>query len=106
MAFREFWGPAIKGNRPMLSRVARGSSTASVEVLVELYRYPTLVNFLVGRAAHLRLADKHRKYDGPTRSVGGEFRAAVIERFGACSDDMLALLRMHDLRQAGRGWGP
>jgi len=48
----------------------------------------------VGRAAHLRLADKHRKYDGPTRSVGGEFRAAVIERFGACSDDMLALLRM------------
>ena len=28
------------------------------------------------------------------RAVGGEFRAGVVERFGACSDDMLAILRI------------
>ena len=47
-----------------------------------------------GRAAQLKLNEKHGEYDAATRSVGGEFRAGVIERFGACSDDMVALLRM------------
>ena len=49
---------------------------------------------VVGRAAQLRADTKRRKYGAAALAVGGEFRAAVIERFGACSDDMLGLLRM------------
>ena len=45
-------------------------------------------------AARMRSDEKHRHYDAAVRAVGGEFRAGVVERFGACSDDMLAILRI------------
>ena len=46
------------------------------------------------RAARLRSDVKWRKYGGAVRAVGGEFSAAVLERYGACSDGAQGLLHM------------
>ena len=45
----------------------------------------------VGVAAQLRAERKRAKYGDAVRAVGGEFIAAVMERYGACSDDMCRL---------------
>ena len=47
-----------------------------------------------GRAATLRSEKKAAKYEPLLSSVGGIFRAAVVERFGAVSDSLAGLLRM------------
>eukprot|EP00966_Prymnesium_polylepis_P300470 6943804-Prymnesium_polylepis.1 len=44
-----------------------------------------------GTAARLREQKKHRKYGATVDRVGGCFRAAVMERFGAVGDDMQAM---------------
>ena len=46
-----------------------------------------------GTAARLREQKKHRKYGATVDRVGGCFRAAVMERFGAVGDDMQAMVR-------------
>ena len=44
-----------------------------------------------GVAAQLRVQHKRAKYDEAVTAVGGEFIAAVMERYGACSDDLCRL---------------
>eukprot|EP00966_Prymnesium_polylepis_P032707 760818-Prymnesium_polylepis.2 len=44
-----------------------------------------------GTAARLRKRKKHRKYGATVDRVGGYFRAAVMERFGAVEDGMQAI---------------
>ena len=44
-----------------------------------------------GVAALLRAQHKRAKYSDAVTAVGGEFIAAVMERYGACSDDMCRL---------------
>ena len=44
-------------------------------------------------AAGLRSTEKHRKYDAACAAMGASFRGAIVERFGACSDDMCGLVR-------------
>ena len=45
-------------------------------------------------AAASKQSSKHRKYDSLCDQIGSEFRAGVVERFGACCDDMQGLIRM------------
>ena len=47
-----------------------------------------------GVAADLRVSKKHSKYKPATDAMGSEFRAAVMERYGACSDDLVGLVRV------------
>ena len=44
-----------------------------------------------GVAALLRAQHKRAKYSDAVTAVGGEFIAAVMERYGACSDDLCRL---------------
>ena len=44
-----------------------------------------------GVAAQLRVNTKRAKYSDAVAAVGGEFIAAVMERYGACSDDLCRL---------------
>ena len=46
-----------------------------------------------GVAAELRVGKKHAKYRQAVLAMGGSFRAAVLDRFGACSDDLVGLVR-------------
>ena len=46
-----------------------------------------------GVAAQQRADAKHRHYRAAVEAMGARFRAATMERFGACSDDMCALVR-------------
>ena len=48
----------------------------------------------MGVAAASKQSSKHRKYDSLCDQIGSEFRAGVVERFGACCDDMQGLIRM------------
>ena len=47
-----------------------------------------------GRAATLRAEKKVAKYEALLLAVGGLFRAAVVERFGAVGDSLAGLLRL------------
>ena len=47
-----------------------------------------------GVAAASKQSSKHRKYDSLCDQIGSEFRAGVVERFGACCDDVQGLIRM------------
>ena len=47
-----------------------------------------------GRAAALRAEKKVAKYERMMLSVGGIFRAGVVERFGAVSDSLAGLVRL------------
>ena len=46
-----------------------------------------------GVAAQLRASKKHSKYGAAVAAQGGDFRAGVMERFGACCDDLVGLVR-------------
>ena len=46
-----------------------------------------------GVAAGMRVSKKHSKYRPATDAMGSIFRAAVMERYGACSDDLVGLVR-------------
>ena len=46
-----------------------------------------------GVAAELRAMKKNDKYKPLAAAVGSEFRAAVLERYGACSDSLVGLFR-------------
>ena len=46
-----------------------------------------------GRAATLRAEKKVAKYERVMQSVGGIFRAGVVERFGAVGDSLAGLVR-------------
>ena len=46
-----------------------------------------------GVAAQQRADAKHRHYRAAVEAMGARFRAATMERFGACSDDLCALVR-------------
>ena len=47
-----------------------------------------------GWAARQRADEKHRKYGVTCRRVDADFRDAVMERYGACSDGLVGLLRL------------
>jgi hypothetical protein len=47
-----------------------------------------------GWAAKKRAEDKHRKYGVTCRRADADFRDAVMERYGACSDGLVGLLRL------------
>ena len=47
-----------------------------------------------GVAAQLRASKKAAKYEPLAQSVSSAFRPAVIERYGACCDDLVGLIRM------------
>ena len=46
-----------------------------------------------GVAAQDRVAKKHGKYSLACDMMGAGFRAGVMERYGACSDDLVGLVR-------------
>ena len=48
----------------------------------------------VGAAAAERTRRKQAKYSPACQTMGALFRAAVIERYGACADELCGLVRM------------
>ena len=62
-----------------------------------------------GVAAEMRVQKKHRKYKPAVDAMGGVFRAGVMERFGACSDDLVGLVKGlcgdGDRDPASEDWG-
>ena len=65
-----------------------------------------------GVAAEMRVSKKRSKYGPAVAASGAGFRAAVLERFGACSDDLVGLVRElvgqgdRDPSEEDRGWAP
>ena len=49
---------------------------------------------VAGVAADLRAAKKSHKYDQLARGVDSFFAPAVLERFGACSESLVGLIKM------------
>ena len=60
----------------------------------------------------MRVSKKRSKYGPAVAASGAGFRAAVLERFGACSDDLVGLVRElvgqgdRDPSEEDRGWAP
>ena len=46
-----------------------------------------------GVAAEARVRKKHSKYKAAVDAMGGLFRATVMERYGACSDDLCGFVK-------------